>query len=189
MILALFVLAAIALDRLTWWLREFVCLPSLATALWVLLVSEPGWGVTPQLALKMLAMSPQERAAQKLLKRMPTEAVALARERELVAGTTVAIIDSFTLPGPLWNENFSNRVVHIPWRGATDFAAELTKNDVKWVTVRDGGRQERVLLARPDRWEVVGVINPGHKAYRRRHRRRARAGSYEHTGIGFGSRR
>ena len=167
-ILALLVLGAIAVDRLAWWLRELVCLPSLGIALWVLLSAEPGWGVTKEMAFEMLSMPPVERAAQKLLKRMPTQAVAQAREHELVAGTTVAIIDSFTLPGPLWNENYSNRVVYIPWRGAANFAAELDRADVNWVTVRDGGKQERVLLATPDQWEVVGVINPGHKAYRRK---------------------
>jgi hypothetical protein len=65
----------------------------------------------------------------------------LAREQDLVAGTTV-VSDDFTFPSILWNDDFSNRVVYV--RPSTNILETAEKLDATWVYVNGADNLQRL---------------------------------------------
>ncbi|HEX8795297.1 MAG TPA: hypothetical protein VF765_30320 [Polyangiaceae bacterium] len=79
--------------------------------------------------------------------------VGLAREHDLVAGTTV-VSDNFAFPSLLWNDDFSNRVVYA--RPNADLVDTAEKLDATWIYANDKAAAERVR-ARPG-WQELGPL-------------------------------
>jgi hypothetical protein len=77
----------------------------------------------------------------------------LAREHDLVAGTTV-VSDDFAFPSILWNDEYSNRVVYV--RPGTDVVDTAEKLDATWIYANDAATVRRVR-SRPG-WEELGPL-------------------------------
>ncbi len=166
-VLGIILLVSMALDVLPRIVREAVLVVAVSVSFIALADSRPGFGVAANDALALWRMSAAERAAYPLMRRMPSVEVAKLRERELGPGAVVTLMDPFTLPGPLWSERYDNVVQYLPWKGTKDYLAQLSRLDARWATVEKGSPQHRALAARPEAFQRVGTINPGHLAYRR----------------------
>ena len=140
-------------------------LVSVGVSLYTLWLSEPGWDVSLAEATELWHMTPQQRASKNLFtKIMPREGLARLREEELVEGTVAAFVDPFVLPGTLWNESYSNRVVFVPWRSRADFLRRLQDERVDWIVVRDRSPQLRAIARS---WQPLGQFYPGFSAFKR----------------------
>jgi hypothetical protein len=77
----------------------------------------------------------------------------LAREKDLLAGTTV-VSDDFVFPSILWNDDFSNRVVYV--RPNTDVLETADRLDATWIYANDAATMQRVRT-RPG-WQELGPL-------------------------------
>ena len=77
----------------------------------------------------------------------------IARETELVAGTTV-LTDDFVYPAVLWNNEYSNRV---QVRVKVDLAATADQLGATWIYVQDKGSMQRVRDSHA--WEEIGPLD------------------------------
>jgi hypothetical protein len=86
---------------------------------------------------------------------MPPE-VAIRREAELGSGDVASFTDELTFIGVLWNDEFSNRVIYIPWTESASFLEQLEHTHTRWIAV--GGRSAaRRALEHSGRYELVGT--------------------------------
>jgi len=88
---------------------------------------------------------------------------------EIHAGDEVDFSDRVAFIGALWNFDFSNRVVYVPFRSPRTFYEELDRNHAKWVCV-SRGTAAATALERNARWSFVGQTTDGlpEIVYRRR---------------------
>lgn len=166
-VLGYLILLAVVLSRLPY--RSTVCAGIVLIAAAAIYPLRSAWGVPTQTALELARQSPLERATFRLTPQLPAQTVALARERELVAGSTVAIINHYTFPGPLWNERYTNRIAYAKWKGTKAFLSRLEALGTRWVTVKSGSKQQRAIRKDKGKWQRVGTVSQGHLAYRRTH--------------------
>jgi hypothetical protein len=97
----------------------------------------------------------------------------VARERELVAGTTV-VSDDFVFPAILWNNDYSNRVTYV--RPAADVVPAADRLQATWIYAQDGALAQR-LRGSPS-WEEIGpLFADGNGVAFRRTRASGRAGA------------
>jgi hypothetical protein len=79
--------------------------------------------------------------------------VGLARERDLVAGTTV-VSDDFEFPSILWNDEYSNRVVYV--RPNTDVLRTADQLGATWIYANDKAITQRVRDT--PGWQELGPL-------------------------------
>ncbi|MCA9575305.1 MAG: hypothetical protein KC668_07705 [Myxococcales bacterium] len=136
---------------------------SLITLSWSL----PAWDITWERARLFATLPAHERAVFPMNQTSPAPDVARAREREQTAGSVLAYDGAYLFPSALWNDAFSNRVRYLnPTRGGL-LAPQLDDVSATWMVVRTGSPWDRELSARPT-WDLVGDVDPRHRAYRRR---------------------
>ncbi len=95
----------------------------------------------------------------------------LAKQKyaEIHAGDEVDFSDDVAFIGALWNFDFSNRVVYVPFRTSKLFLDELAQHNAKWVCVRKGSAAQ-YTVERDMHWTIVGPTTDGlpEIVYRRR---------------------
>ncbi len=124
---------------------------SLAVIAWEL----PGWRGFP-LPDRMLALwrlDPELRQMTPELGGHIFRDAGLARERELVAGTTV-VTDDFVFPSVLWNDDFSNTVVYV--RPSTNVIEAADRLGATWIYANDKETTQRVRAS--GRWQEIGSL-------------------------------
>jgi hypothetical protein len=77
----------------------------------------------------------------------------LARERELVAGTTI-VSDDFVFPAILWNNDYSNRVVYV--RPSTDVPRVAAALQATWIYANDEALTK--VLRANSAWQQIGPL-------------------------------
>ena len=124
---------------------------SLAVITWEL----PGWRGFP-LPDRMVALwrlDPELRQMTPELGGHILRDAGLARERELVAGTTV-VTDDFVFPSVLWNDDFSNTVVYV--RSTTNILDTADRLGATWIYANDKETTKRVRAS--GRWQEIGPL-------------------------------
>lgn len=124
---------------------------SLAVITWEL----PGWRGFP-LPDRMVALwrlDPELRQMTPELGGHILRDAGLARERELVAGTTV-VTDDFVFPSVLWNDDFSNTVVYV--RSTTNVLDTADRLGATWIYANDKETTKRVRAS--GRWQEIGPL-------------------------------
>jgi len=77
----------------------------------------------------------------------------LARERDLVAGTTV-VSDGFVFPSILWNDDYSNRVVYV--RTGTDVIEAADRLGATWIYANENATAQRARAN--GAWQEIGPL-------------------------------
>lgn len=129
--------------------------------------STPAWGVTPETAWAMAQQSSTHRSYRRLMPRLPSWAVSSARQKELGPDSVVAFTDPYPLPGPLWNEDYSNQVRYIEWSGTQGFMGALDRTRAQWVVVAKGSQQYRAVTKANPAWQRVGTLYKNREVFRR----------------------
>jgi len=124
---------------------------SLAVIAWEL----PRWRGFPSPAamVGLLRLDPTLRQMTPELGGLVFRDVGLARERDLVAGSTV-VSDDFVFPSVLWNDDFSNRVVYV--RPGSDVVGKAESLGATWIYANDKRTTERVRATAG--WEELGPL-------------------------------
>ncbi|MDW8246154.1 MAG: hypothetical protein RMJ84_06220 [Sandaracinaceae bacterium] len=133
----------------------------------LLLWARPGWDVTIKQGIELALMPPsQRRLAETSLCLLPPQ-TRQALEEEIGPGDVVAFSEDIGFIGNLWNEQFSNRVLFVPFRSSSNFLSELDRVNAKWVCVRSGSIHAAALLA-SSQWVRLGPAAFADEIYARR---------------------
>jgi hypothetical protein len=124
---------------------------SLAIVAWEL----PTWRGFPSPAqlVALWRLDPTERQISSELGGPVFHDTGLARETDLVAGTTV-VSDGFVFPSILWNDDFSNRVVYV--RPGPDVLETADRLGATWIYANDASTTQRAR-ANPG-WQELGPL-------------------------------
>jgi hypothetical protein len=127
----------------------------------------PAWDVTIPEALDLASMSLAERnLASTSLCLLPPD-TRRRRDQELGPGDVAAFTDDIGFVGNLWNDDFSNRAVYVPFESRDAFLARLDDLEVEWVYARNDSVEARTLFAAPA-WARVGAGSFDDELYARR---------------------
>lgn len=151
---------------------EVLSFALIAVGMLTLIWSTPRWDVDLDGMNTLLHKSPRERIAHPMNHLVMPRETAIAREAELGHGDVVAFTHHPFI-GTLWNESYSNEVVHVPYRGERAFLADLEAHRAKWVVVQSGGSELYALARHADEWQRIGFateMNNESIAFRRVHR-------------------
>jgi hypothetical protein len=147
-------------------LQESLAFAATIGSLAVIAWEFPGWRAFPSPAemVALWRLDPTLRQVTPELGSPVLRETGLAREHDLVAGTTV-VSDDFVFPSILWNDDFSNHVVYV--RPGADVIGTAEKLDATWIYANDAATVQRVR-ARPD-WQELGPLYAERwgKAFRR----------------------
>lgn len=171
-IVVAFVLAAWLIGRGRWHAtNELVTLLLNGIGLATLVMSSPRWDVDVDQMRQLAARTPEERISYELNHLVMPADTARAREDELGPGDVLAFT-RHPFIGTLWNEAYSNRVVHVPYQGEAAFLAALESNHAKWAVVQNGSGESTALGRHPGEWQRIGfatAMNNETVAFRRVH--------------------
>jgi hypothetical protein len=167
---------AVALVVIGWWLAArprarleegalgAMLVLNAATLWWAV----PAWDVTVSEALDLAGMSLAERnLASTSLCLLPPD-TRRRRDLELGPGDVGAFTDDIGFVGNLWNDDFSNRVIFVPYESREAFLARLDAERATWVYVRNDSLEARALAGAPDTWARVGPASFDDEIYARR---------------------
>jgi hypothetical protein len=115
----------------------------------------PRWRGFPSLPrlVALWRLDPTERQIASELGGPVLHDTGLARETQLVAGTTV-VSDDFVFPSILWNDEYSNRVVYV--RPGSDVIEAADQAGAAWIYANDKGTEQHVRT--DSRWEELGPL-------------------------------
>ncbi|MCC6876161.1 MAG: hypothetical protein IT378_17770 [Sandaracinaceae bacterium] len=152
-----------------WWrgLGEGLLGAMLALSFVTLAWAEPGWDVPYETAMRLASQPRSGRVlAQVSLNLWPQLSTAL-REERLGDGDVVVFARGITFIGNLWNEELSNRVEWVPFRGRGAYLAELRRLDAKWVVAVRDTPEELALRDPSSGYREIGSGNREELVYER----------------------
>ncbi|GAB4109841.1 MAG: hypothetical protein OHK0013_45530 [Sandaracinaceae bacterium] len=127
----------------------------------------PAWDVTVREALDLAGMSLAERnLASTSLCLLPAD-TRRRRDLELGPGDVGAFTDDIGFVGNLWNDDFSNRVIFVPFESREAFLERLDAEHVEWVYVRNDSIEARALAGATETWTRVGPASFDDEIYAR----------------------
>lgn len=155
---------AAALVVIAWWfaadarqrLEEGALGAMLVLNALTLLWAVPAWDVTVSEALEMSSMTLAERnLADTSHCLLPTDA-RRRRDQDLGPGDVAIFTDDIGFVGNLWNDDFSNTVLYVPYVSREQFLTRLDEVHAEWAYVRSDSIEATILRGARDRWEPLG---------------------------------
>ncbi|MBN8611701.1 MAG: hypothetical protein J0L92_13995 [Deltaproteobacteria bacterium] len=155
---------ATALVVIGWWLaqnarqrlEEGVLGAMLVLNALTLLWAVPAWDVTVREALELSRMSLAERNLADTSHCLLPSDTRRRRDLDLQAGDVAIFTDDIGFVGNLWNDDFSNRVLYVPYESRAQFLARLDEVHAEWAYVRSDSTEAGVLRSATDRWQPLG---------------------------------
>jgi hypothetical protein len=100
--------------------------------------AEPGWDVSRNELTDLLAMPPEERPHVRMGNQIYDSEFLRLRDATLGPSDVVAFGDDMAFVSNLWNEEMTNDVVYLPFRGRDEFYERLHTLDPLWVVMHPG---------------------------------------------------
>lgn len=155
---------ATALAVIGWWLaqgarqrlEEGVMGAMLVLNALTLLWAVPAWDVTVAEGLELARMSVAERNLADTSHCLLPADTRRRRDQDLHAGDVAIFTDDIGFVGNLWNDDFSNRVLYVPYASRVEFLTRLDELEAKWAYVRTGSSEASALRSAHGRWERLG---------------------------------
>ncbi len=155
---------AAALVVIGWWLaqnarqrlEEGVLGAMLVLNALTLLWAVPAWDVTVSEALELSRMTLAERNLADTSHCLLPSDTRRRRDQDLQPGDVAIFTDDIGFVGNLWNDDFSNRVLYVPYESRSEFLARLDEVHAEWAYVRSDSSEAAILRTVTDRWEPLG---------------------------------
>lgn len=116
----------------------------------------PAWDLTVREGLELAEMSLSERNLADTSHCLLPADTRRRRDEELGPGDVAIFTDDIGFVGNLWNDDFSNRVLYVPFTGREAFLARLDELDAEWAYVRTESSEASALRSVAQRWAFVG---------------------------------
>lgn len=155
---------ATALAVIGWWLaqnarqrlEEGVLGAMLVLNALTILWAVPAWDVTVAEALELSRMSLEERNLADTSHCLLPADTRRRRDQDLQAGDVAIFTDEIGFVGNLWNDDFSNRVLYVPYESRDRFLERLDEANAEWAYVRSDSSEASILRNATTRWQPLG---------------------------------
>jgi hypothetical protein len=155
---------ATALVVIAWWLahgarqrlEEGAIGAMLVLNALTLLWAVPAWDVTVREAVELASMSLAERNLADTSRCLLPADTRRRRDQDLGPGDVAIFTDEIGFVGNLWNDDFSNTVLYVPYDDREQFLARLDEVQAEWAYVRSDSLEATILRGARETWEPLG---------------------------------